>query len=114
MHPLVQAAVAWCAIGGAVALAFLLFGLERARPEARESLAFRPLIVPGLVLLWPLVIWRWAVPAGDAPPNGLRRLHAQRAVGRVLAVLLPLVVLAGLVLRPVPSSVPPVLIEAPR
>jgi hypothetical protein len=30
-------------------------------PAARGAYAFRPLLLPGLVLLWPLVAWRWAV-----------------------------------------------------
>lgn len=42
-----------------VALAFFLFGLERVEEGARGSFAFRPLLVPGLCMLWPLVIWRW-------------------------------------------------------
>ena len=51
-------------IGLAVAAAFLLFGIERVEPYARGSIGFRPLLVPGLVLLWPLVLWRWRVLAG--------------------------------------------------
>ena len=45
--------------GLAVAAAFLVFGLERCDASARGSYAFRPLLVPGLMLLWPLVIFRW-------------------------------------------------------
>lgn len=45
--------------GLAAGLAFLLFGLERVDHNARGAYAFRPLLVPGLVLLWPLVLWRW-------------------------------------------------------
>ncbi|MEM9332903.1 MAG: hypothetical protein AAGA53_16400 [Pseudomonadota bacterium] len=44
-----------------VALAFIVFGIERVEPYAKGSLGFRPLLVPGLTLLWPLVIWRWWV-----------------------------------------------------
>lgn len=51
--------VAYAALGAAVALAFLVFGIERIDPAARGAYAFRPLLVPGLVLLWPLVLWRW-------------------------------------------------------
>ena len=44
-----------------VAAAFLLGGgIERVAPAARGAYAVRPLLVPGLVLLWPLVLWRWA------------------------------------------------------
>ena len=45
--------------GVAVAAVFLAFGLDRVDPSARGSLAFRPLLVPGLVLLWPLVLGIW-------------------------------------------------------
>ena len=50
--------IAYAALGAAVALAFLTFGIERVDPAARGAYAFRPLLLPGLVLLWPLVLWR--------------------------------------------------------
>ena len=46
-------------IGIAVAAVFLLFGVDRVEPGARGSFMFRPLIAPGVVVLWPLVLWRW-------------------------------------------------------
>lgn len=51
--------IAYAALAAAVALAFLTFGIERVDPAARGAYAFRPLLLPGLVLLWPLVLWRW-------------------------------------------------------
>jgi len=50
--------------GLAVGLAFLFRGLGRIDPAARGAYAFRPLLLPGLVLLWPLVLWRWRGVAG--------------------------------------------------
>ena len=47
--------------GLAVAAVFIVFGIERVEPYARGSLGFRPLLIPGLTLLWPLVLWRWWV-----------------------------------------------------
>lgn len=47
--------------GLAVAVTFLLFGFDRVDPAAHGAYAVRPLLLPGLVLLWPLVIWRWRV-----------------------------------------------------
>lgn len=47
-------------IGAVVAAGFLLFGVGRISPEARGSYLFRLLILPGIVGLWPLVLWRWA------------------------------------------------------
>lgn len=56
---IVGAAQGYGLIGLAVAVLFLVFGIERCEPAARGAYAFRPLLVPGLVLLWPIVIWRW-------------------------------------------------------
>lgn len=46
-------------IGAGVAAVFLLFGVDRVEPSARGSYLFRPLVAPGVILLWPLVLWRW-------------------------------------------------------
>jgi hypothetical protein len=56
---IVLLASAYAAVGGAVAAVFLLFGIDRIDPAARGTFTFRPLLVPGIVLLWPLVIVRW-------------------------------------------------------
>ncbi len=53
-------AQAYAVLGLVVGLAFLLRGIDRIDPAARGAHAFRPLILPGLVLLWPVVAWRWA------------------------------------------------------
>lgn len=44
--------------GLVVALLFLFRDIERAAPAARGAHAFRPLVLPGLILLWPVVLWR--------------------------------------------------------
>ncbi len=46
-------------VGLAVAAAFLLFGIERVDVRARRAYTFRPLLIPGCVVLWPLVVCRW-------------------------------------------------------
>ncbi len=56
---IVHAAMAYGAGGALLAVAFLLFGIDRVDPSARGAYAFRPLLIPGLVLLWPLVAARW-------------------------------------------------------
>ena len=48
-------------IGAAVALGFVLIGMDRVDPAARGAYAVRPLLLPGLVLLWPVVALRWAI-----------------------------------------------------
>lgn len=50
----------YAGVGLVVGLAFLAVGIDRVDPAARGAYAFRPLLAPGLVLLWPLVAWRWA------------------------------------------------------
>ena len=52
-------ATVYAAIGCLVAAAFLIFGLDRIDPTARGAYAFRPLLIPGSILLWPVVLWRW-------------------------------------------------------
>ena len=49
----------YAAIGALATAAFLLVGLDRIDPSARGAYAFRPLVIPGAILLWPLVLWRW-------------------------------------------------------
>ena len=58
---IINAAMAYAVLGIAAAVSFLLTGLDRVEPSARGSQAFRLLLLPGLVLLWPLVLWRWRV-----------------------------------------------------
>jgi hypothetical protein len=65
-HTVLHLATLYGAAGFGVATAFLLFGLERCVPAAKGAYAFRPLLLPGLILLWPLVLWRWAVLARPA------------------------------------------------
>jgi hypothetical protein len=45
--------------GCIVAAAFLLFGIDRVDASSRGAYSFRPLIIPGLIVLWPLVVIRW-------------------------------------------------------
>ena len=61
-HGIVWLAWGWGGVGVVVAAAFLLGGgIERVAPAARGAYAVRPLLAPGVVLLWPRVLWRWAV-----------------------------------------------------
>lgn len=63
------AASVYGGIGAAVALAFLLWGIDKVDAAAHGAYAVRPLLVPGLVMLWPIVLWRWIALArsGAAP-----------------------------------------------
>ncbi|HUG63207.1 MAG TPA: hypothetical protein VMP03_15275 [Methylomirabilota bacterium] len=48
-------------LGLAVAAPFLLVGIDRVDDAARGAYAVRPLLLPGLVMLWPVVAIRWAM-----------------------------------------------------
>lgn len=58
---IVQFVTIWLAVGAVVGVAFLFLGIDRIDPAARGSYAFRPLLLPGLTLLWPFVAVRWFV-----------------------------------------------------
>jgi hypothetical protein len=58
---IVDCVMAWLLIGIIVGVAFLFLGIDRIDPAARGSYAFRPLLLPGLALLWPFVAMRWFV-----------------------------------------------------
>jgi len=47
------------AIGAVVAVAFLLWGFGRVDEASHGAWLVRPLLIPGLVHLWPLVLARW-------------------------------------------------------
>lgn len=57
--PVSMGLMLWAGIGLIVAASFLLYGFDKVDPGAHEAYAVRPLLIPGLVLLWPLVIWSW-------------------------------------------------------
>ena len=46
-------------IGLGVAALFLIIGIDRVEPGARGSYVFRALLIPGCIVLWPLVLVRW-------------------------------------------------------
>ncbi|MEM1129453.1 MAG: hypothetical protein AAGH83_02925 [Pseudomonadota bacterium] len=99
---IVSAAALWAKIGLGVAAVFLIIGIDRVEPNARRSWVFRPMLIPGIVLIWPLVLWRWAVlELGAADPH-TRHQPPRLAHGRiwaVMAVLIPLVLVTSLLIR---------------
>ena len=56
---LYHVAIVYALIGAVVAIPFVLIGVDRVDPAARGAIAFRPLLLPGAVLLWPVVLGRW-------------------------------------------------------
>ncbi|MEM7489503.1 MAG: hypothetical protein AAF390_10305 [Pseudomonadota bacterium] len=107
----------WLGLGAFVAAAFLLWGIDRIDEDARGAHVFRPLLVPGILLIWPLVLWRWAVLARERDDAQARYRPDRRAHGRI-ALVLPLV-LAGVIALGLsvrqdwPGEVPPERLAAP-
>ncbi|MEM7300024.1 MAG: hypothetical protein AAF468_02985 [Pseudomonadota bacterium] len=69
----------WLYAGLLVAVLFLFVGIDRIDPASHNAYAFRPLLVPGILVLWPLVLWRWwtleklkrdGCPAADSGSQG--------------------------------------------
>lgn len=56
---IVSGAQIYASIGLAIGLIFIFLGIDRLALDARHSWAFRPLLLPGFVLIWPLALWRW-------------------------------------------------------
>lgn len=92
----------WLTAGAVVAALFLILGIDRIDEDARGAYVFRPLLVPAVLLIWPLVLWRWFVletgrdqwAARHRPP---RRQHLGAAVGMTLLIGFSLI--AGLSVR---------------
>ena len=102
MGPLIlQIAQAYTLLGSVVAAVFVLWGVERVAPGARGAWTFRPLIVPGVILLWPLVLWRWRVLARgeDACRRHRPPRRAQHLIALALAVAVPVLLATGVLLR---------------
>ncbi|WP_300035119.1 hypothetical protein [uncultured Roseobacter sp.] len=102
----------WAMIGAVVAAVFLTVGMDRIDEDAQGAYIFRPLLIPGVLVIWPLVLWRWYVYESGrevwsrryAPP---RRAHF--AVGLILPVGIAVIILTGLVLRQTwPADIAPV------
>ena len=108
---IILAIEAYGGIGALVAAWFLLWRIEAIDPLAHGAYAFRPLLVPGIVLLWPVVLWR--VSAAPARPHCQFR-QGHRRIWTALAVILPLLVLGALALRQNgPTEARPELLAAP-
>lgn len=107
-----DAATAYAGVGLVVGVAFLLLGIDKLDAGARGAYAFRPLVLPGLALAWPYVLWRWA--GGAAPGCAGQRRHraTHRWTWLALAILLPGLFVTALTLR-APAGEAPVRITAP-
>ena len=49
----------WAVVGAGIAAVFLTVGIDRIDEDSRGTYAFCPLLIPAILLIWPLVLWRW-------------------------------------------------------
>lgn len=115
---IIMAAQIYTLIGAGVAALFLTIGMDRIDEDARGAYAFRPLLIPAILLIWPLVIWRWL-----REETGTARWQARHspplAAHGVAAVLMALVVIVTLatafaIRQSWPNDIAPVQLTAPE
>lgn len=74
----VTAVGAYVAAGAVFAVAFVLWGVSRVDPVARDATpGFRLIILPGVIALWPLLAVRWI--AGRHHPPLEHNAHRRQA-----------------------------------
>jgi len=89
----------WCAIGALVCTLFLVIGIDRIDEDARGAYVFRLLLIPAILLIWPLVLWRWFIletgrdhwPTRHEPPR-----HAHFWIAVIFAITIPGIIILGL------------------
>ena len=92
----------WCSIGAFIALFFLTIGIDRIDEDAQGAYVFRLLLIPAILLIWPLVLWRWFIletkrdswPNRHSPPR-----HAHFWVAIALAISVPIIIFVSLSVR---------------
>ncbi|MEM6374169.1 MAG: hypothetical protein AAF727_15535 [Pseudomonadota bacterium] len=99
---LVMGMQTWLIIGALVAAVFLTIGMDRIDEDARGAYIFRPLLIPGVLLIWPLVLWRWwqieTETAGWAPHyRAVRGGYGLAVITMSIAIVA--IVVAGLSVR---------------
>ena len=105
----------WLIAGAAVAAIFLTIGMDRIDEDAQGAYVFRPLLIPGVLLIWPLVLWRWFLyetkrenwQSRYRPPR-----NAHQLVSWTLCLSICLIIVAGLSARQQwPADIEPVQIS---
>lgn len=86
----------WGGFGACVALIFLTIGLDRIDEDARGAYVFRPLLIPGVMLLWPLVLWRWWQLEAKSAPWLSRYQPVRKSYGLAVCAMTLAIVLAVL------------------
>ena len=108
----------WVWIGAVVAAVFLTIGIDRVDENARGAYVFRALLLPAILLIWPLVLWRWFV-LETGRDDWAKRHHPPRRSHRfaayAFAALIPAIIVTGLAVKQTwPEDFEPVRLEAPE
>lgn len=115
---LIWLAQVYLGLGAVAALAFLGFGIGRIDENARGVWVFRPFLVPGVLLIWPLVLVRWwqLERVGDMGAARFRPpLYWQPRLAVAMIIAVVITISGSMVLRQDgPSEAPAVLLEAPQ
>ncbi|WP_299699177.1 hypothetical protein [uncultured Tateyamaria sp.] len=109
---LVMAMQTWGMIGALVAAVFLTIGIDRIDEDARGAYVFRPLLIPGVLLIWPIVLWRWWQIETEraAWANRYRPVRASYGLAIIaMSIGILIIVIAGLSVRQTwPADIAPV------
>lgn len=115
---LIWLAQVYLGLGAAAALAFLGFGIDRIDENARGVWVFRPFLIPGVLLIWPLVLLRWwqVERSGDmgskrfAPPLAMQ---PRLAIAMTIAIV---VIISGalLIRQDGPFEAPAIMLAPPQ
>ena len=113
---LVMGIQTWLVLGALVAAVFLTVGIDRIDEDARGAYIFRPLLIPGVLLIWPLVLWRWWQVETERAAWA-ERYRPVRAAHGTAVILMSLgivaIVIAGLAVRQTwPADIAPVQLSA--
>jgi len=89
----------WCMIGMLVCILFLIIGIDRVDEDAHGAYVFRLLLIPAILLIWPLVLWRWFVletgrdqwQRRHEPPR-----HSHFWIAIIFAITIPGIIILGL------------------
>ena len=108
----------WLIAGAVVAALFLTLGIDQIDEDARGAYIFRPLLIPGVMLIWPLVILRWWVLIRDRD-DWHNRYTPPRRVHLAVAAILMIVVCGTIALsfgvrQTWPADIAPVQLSAPE
>lgn len=108
---IIRLAELWLYFGAAVAVFFLTIGIDRIDEDARGAYIFRPLLIPGVLLIWPLVLWRWYLletARTDRMRHYLPPRSAHSSFWLILGILIPVIFLTSLAIRQTePDAVAP-------